>query len=266
MPPRTPHLANVFLRFAAPLRSIRRFPALGNWLSRVAQNVVPRDQLVWAKIHKGPAAGLWLQVNPRTGSELLQGAGEPEVQNALELYLQPGTIFYDLGANIGFFSLLAARLVGPGGRVFSFEADLEVAARLRENAAQNAMSWITVQQCAVWSESRRVLFLRADPRKSPDRGLGHIVDSRAADAIEIEAVSLDSFCLQNPAPDFIKCDVEGAELEVIRGARQLLAEKRPRLLCEIHSDANRVAFISELSALRYACEPCGDRHILAWPQ
>ena len=126
--------------------------------------------------------------------------------------------FYDIGANIGLFSLLAARLVGKEGRVVAFEADPEIAARLREHVARNEFGWITVEEKAVWSEPRTVFFARTDPATSPDRGLGHVVSASAGDTIQVSAESLDDYTWTQPAPDFLKCDVEGAEVEVFRGA------------------------------------------------
>ena len=125
------HLAHAFMRYASPLKSLRRLPFLGNCLSWIGEKVVPRDTRTWAQVETGPAAGIWLRLNPRTGLDTVRGTGEPEVQDALRRHLRPGMTFYDLGANIGFFSLLAARLVGEQGRVFAFEADPEIAARLR---------------------------------------------------------------------------------------------------------------------------------------
>jgi FkbM family methyltransferase len=151
--------------------------------------------------------------------------------------------------------------------VIAFEADPEIASRLREHVERNGFSWATVEEKAVWSASRRILFARTDPKASPDRGLGHVVNSASADTIEIDAVSLDDFVRNfGVAPDFIKCDVEGAEVEVFRGARRLLAEKRPGILCEIHSEQNRRALLDEFVRLGYACKNCGDRHLLALPQ
>jgi len=118
--------------------------------------------------------------------QVFEGGGEPEVQAALVKLLRPGMTFYDVGANIGFFSLLAARLVGKTGRVVAFEADPDVAARLREHAARNEFSWLGVEQKAVWSEARSVFFERTDPAKSPDRGLGHVVKGEAGNAIRVE--------------------------------------------------------------------------------
>ncbi len=260
-------LAQAFLRYAAPLGRLRRIPIVGRCLSWAAEVVVPRRSLTWAQVQHGPAAGIWLRLNPRTGQDALQGAAEPEVQDALELHLRPNMTFYDIGANIGFFSLLAARLVGKHGRVIAFEADPEVASRLREHVECNGSPWAAVEEKAVWSESRRILFARTDPKASPDRGLGHVVNSASADTIEIDAVSLDDFVrTSRAAPDFIKCDVEGAEVEVFRGAQRLLTEKRPGILCEIHSEENRHALLDGFARLGYACKNCGDRHLLALPR
>ncbi|MGB8456535.1 MAG: FkbM family methyltransferase, partial [Candidatus Acidiferrum sp.] len=192
--------------------------------------------------------------------------GEREVQDALQRHLRPGMTFYDVGANIGFFSLLAARIVGKKGRVVAFEADPEIAARLREHAARNAFGWITAEEKAVWSEPRTVFFERIDPAASPDRGLGHVVSASAGDTIQVSAVSLDSYSETQPAPDFIKCDVEGAEVEVFRGAQRLLKEKRPGIICEMHSEDNHRILSQEFARLGYTCKPCGTNHILALSQ
>lgn len=256
-------LAHAFLRYAAPLKSLRRLPVLGDCLSWLGERIVPRNTRTWAQVENGPAAGVWLCLNPRTGLDTLRGAGEPEVQDALRRHLRPGMTFYDLGANIGFFSLLAARLVGEQGRVIAFEADPEIAARLREHVDRNKFRSVTVVEKAVWSEASKVFFERVDPATSPDRGLGHVADAASANTMEIEAVTLDDFARTSPAPDFIKCDVEGAEVEVFRGAQRLMAEKRPGILCEIHSEENRRTLLDEFPRLGYTCKNCGDRHLLA---
>jgi len=259
-------LAQLFLRYASPLAGLRRLPIVGPCLSWAGARIVPRDSLVWTQVRRGPAAGIWLKLNPRTGGDTLEGAGEIEVQHALQKHVVPGMMFYDVGANIGFFSMLAARLVGPDGGVTAFEADPEIVARLHEHAARNQFSWVRVEGKAVWSEPRTVLFARADPGVSPDRGLGHIVDAAGKDTIEIDAVSLDDYTRTSPMPDFIKCDVEGAEVEVFRGAQRVLAEKRPVILCEMHGEEYRRILLDEFSRVGYVCKNCGDRHILALPQ
>jgi len=260
-------LANLFLRYAAPFAGLRKVPVLGDLLSWTSRRLVPTDSLVWAEIADGPAKGLWMQVNPRTGQSVLSGLGEPLVQQALAKYLLPAMTFYDLGANIGFFSLLGARLVGTTGLVYSFEADPEIAARLRGNLAFNHFQQATVEQKAVWSESSTVSFERVDVNTSPDRGLGHVSNggSTTAQTITVEAVSLDEYATKHTAPDFVKCDVEGAEVAVFQGAAKLLEKRRPILLVETHSDKNHRALTRTLSDFAYDCSYIDGNHILALP-
>ena len=259
-------IARILLRYALPLAGLRRVPVLGPWLRWAGARMVPRDSLVWAQVRRGPAAGIWLRLNPRTGGDVLEGTGESEVQSALQEYVAPGMTVYDVGANIGFFTMLAARLVGPTGHVAAFEADPEIVARLREHAECNQFSWVSVNGNAVWSEPQTVLFARADPGISPDRGLGHVVESAEKNTIRVDAVSLDDYARTSAAPDFIKCDVEGAEVEVFRGAQRVLVEKRPLILCEMHGEENRRTLSDEFSGLGYVCRDCGERHVLALPR
>jgi len=257
----------VLLRYAQPLAKVGRAPIVGPIARWIGNRIVPRNTLTWIQVTQGPAAGIWMRVNPRTGQQVLAGTGELSVQQTIVKHLRPGMTFYDLGANIGFFSLLAARIVGNAGRVVSFEADPEIAARLRENAEHNHFMHVTVEQLAVWSKSGTVTFARIDAGKSTDRGQGHVTSEHSVgELISVEAVALDEYCRTVPAPDFVKCDVEGAEIEVLRGARELLTEKRPVFLCELHSEENRQSFLEEFAALGYRCEDCDAAHVLAVPQ
>jgi FkbM family methyltransferase len=260
-------LANLLLRFAPSLGVLRRVPVLGEFLSWTSSKLVPRDSLIWVQIQHGPSAGLWIHLNPRTGQDVLQGIGEPQVQKALLDHLRPGMTFYDVGANIGFFSLMAARIVGPQGRVVSFEADPEIATRLRENLARNQFTNAHVEQKAVWSEPATVSFERVDPNTSPDRGLGHVSPKGSAPgSITVEAVSLDQYTAAHPPPDFLKCDVEGAEVAVFQGAAKLLSGKRPIFLVEMHSPENHRALLDQFAGHGYRCQNLDDTHVLALPQ
>ena len=260
-------LGRTFLRFATPFANLRKLPVIGPCLRWASAKLVPRDSLTWIQVHNGPAKGIWLHLNPRTGRAYFEGQVEPEVQAALQKYLRPGMTFYDVGANIGFFSLLAARLVGPQGHVVAFEADPEIAARLREQVTRNSNTPIAVEEKAVWSSSDPVFFARADANISPDRGLGHVVtkgvDEIAPGIIWVGAVSLDDYVAASAEPDFIKCDVEGAEVEVFRGAQKLLSNKKPAILCEMHGEENHRILTEEFTRLGYRCESCGTNHVLA---
>ena len=174
-PPGRQDWRGLFCDLRSPLAGLRRVPVLGLRLSWVGGKLVPRESLTWVQVRHGIGQGLWLRLYPRTGQITFEGGSELEVQQALQEHLRPGMTFYDVGANIGFFTLVAARVVGNGGRVVAFEADPEIAERLRDHVAGNKFDWVVVKEKAVWSSSGPLQFARADRLRSPDRGLGHVV-------------------------------------------------------------------------------------------
>jgi FkbM family methyltransferase len=264
MPRARQWISGMLLRSPASLRSIRSLPLVGGWVHRVSHAVLPADQQQWAQIQSGPAKGLWLELNPRTGDAYFRGHAEEAVQKLLAERLRPGMVFYDLGANIGLFSLLAARAVGPEGRVFSFEPDPAVVARLRRNVAKNGFANIAVVEAGVWSASGELNFIPAEAR-SPDRGTGRFVTGARDGTSLLKCVSLDDFIADHSIPDGIKCDVEGAEIEVVRGAEKLMRSRRPWILAEMHSDANARSWSDSLAGLGYTLEAVDAIHILAVP-
>ena len=193
-------IGSLLLGLPAPLRSLRNVPILGNLVHRLSHRILPSDEKVWARVERGPGQGLWLELNPRTGQQYLHGDVEPAIQEVLAEKLKPGMVFYDLGANIGFFSLLAARLVGATGKVFSFEPDPEIAGRLRRNIARNGFTNATVVQAGIWSASGNVNFVAAD-LSSPDRGVGKFVAGEGATAgTPTPCIALDDFVQGRAGP------------------------------------------------------------------
>jgi FkbM family methyltransferase len=262
-------LAGFLLRSPAWLRSLRRAPILGRFVHGASRRILPADEKVWAQIEAGPASGIWLELNPRTGHDYLRGQTELSSQQAVAQALRPGMVFYDLGANLGLFSLLAARLVGEAGRVFSFEPDPQVAARLRSHIARNGFRNVVVVEAGVWSLSGEIEFSPAD-EGSPDRGTGRLMagGSGAANATGrcmVRCVALDDFVNDAPPPDAIKCDVEGAEVEVLQGAEVLLRARHPWLLCETHSESTAHAARDLLTQIGYALQSLDANHVLALP-
>lgn len=244
----------MFLRLPAPPRSLRRLPILGALIHRLSYWILPSNEKVCAQVREGPLKGIWFELNPRTGSNFFQGDAEYTGQQLLAHRLRPGMVLYDLGANIGLYSLLAARIVGAAGCVYSFEPDAEVAARLRRNIARNGFTNVTVIEAGVWSTSGDFNFVAADS-SSPDRGTGTFVpEYGASSGTKIRCVALDDFIASAPLPHVIKCDVEHAEVEVLRGARKLIETCRPWILCEMHSEENSHAACEFLSGLGYAFE------------
>jgi FkbM family methyltransferase len=254
---------NLLLHSSAPLRSLRHVPVMGEWIHRLSHRLLPPGETIWAQVEAGPAQGLWLELNPRTGQSYLRGDAEARVQKIVEERLHPGMVFYDLGANIGLFSLLAARRVYPSGRVFSFEPDPGAAARLRRNVAKNCFPHVEVVEAGVWSESGSINFVPAGA-SSPDHGTGRLVATTDSCGVPVHCVALDDFTRGKP-PDGIKCDVEGAEVEVFRGASKMIETHRPWILCEMHSHDNERASCELLARLAYRFERVDSNHILALP-
>jgi FkbM family methyltransferase len=259
-------IGRIFQRHYQSLRGMGKLPVLGPLLTWAASRAVPRDSRVWMQVKSGPAEGIWLRLNPRTAAGTIGGIGERRGLEIVRDHLRPGMTFYDIGANIGIFAMMAARIVGPDGQVVAFEADPEIADRLREHARRNLFGWVNVEQKAAWCESGTVMFERVDASISPDRGVGHVVDSINDRVVALEAIALDDCVPRYRPPDFIKCDVEGAEGEVFQGARRLLENHRPGVLCEIHNENSRRLVMGEFSRFDYVCENCDENHILALPK
>ncbi len=264
------YIAHFLLHHAEMVQPLRRLPVLGGAFRWLGERLLPRGTRVWTRVRRGPGAGLWLRVDPRFEKEYVTEAYEPALQHVLEWHLSPGGVFYDVGAHIGFFSLLGARLVGNTGKVFSFEAAPENASRLAQNAQRNALNQITVVPAAAWKECGRLRFQRACIRSSQNTGRVASTEAPATELIEVDAVTLDNFAQKNPAPQVIKIDVEGSEAEVLHGAVRILTAARPVLICEIHSPSSATEVQGWLAAQRYQAEWVEQpdeypRHLLAIP-
>jgi FkbM family methyltransferase len=255
-------MGELLLHSPLPLQSLRGVPVLGKLMHGLSHRLLPAEEKVWAQIETGPAKGIWLEVNPRTGRNYIRGEAEIRIQETLAERVKSGMVFYDLGANIGLFTLLAARLVGSRGKVFSFEPDAQTAARLRRNIEHNGFENVSVVEAGIWSSSGTMNFAAADP-SSPDRGLGRFVVGEGGAGTPMRCVSLDDFIESAAPPDVIKCDVEGAEVEVFGGAEKFLRMSRPLIVCEIHSDANERTLRKILSEYAYNIDELDTNHILA---
>jgi FkbM family methyltransferase len=172
--------------------------------------------------------------------------------------LKDDGVFWDVGANVGYFTLVAATALKGRGQIVAFEPGNNACARLMENIALNAYGNIKTFQLAVSDrEGEAVLHVLGDIADSsaslypagPAQGIAEVC----------RTVSLDHFRREEnlSAPNLIKLDVEGAELAVLRGARELLAATPPLLLVEMEeknlraAGASREAIRQFLSAYGY---------------
>jgi len=251
-----------------------RLPGIGGGLRKVAESIVPPEERIWIQVPSGIGKGLWLKVLPKWEPGYLAGCAEEGMNEALTRHLKPGDCFYDVGAHIGFYSLIAARLVGPAGHISAFEPDPKNAETLRENASRNGFSAVCVV-CAAVSDGDEVVQFRRSGQDGPSRMSGMMVRENlpgtpGSEIFSCSAVSLDSICASHRTPNLVKIDVEGAELRVLDGARSLLGQNKPVLIIEIHDQKDLSAVRSLLSGFGYALEPLklkagetGGRHFVA---
>lgn len=151
--------------------------------------------------------------------------------------LKPGMTVIDIGANLGLYSLVAAKAVGPEGKVFGFEPVPAIMKRFRENIALNQLPNITAVACAVGERIGSASFY-LNEIKSENSGLGSLVRPIGDRMITVETITLDEFKIQNNIQkiSMVKIDVEGAEHLVLDGMKGILHDDRPTLLVE-HNDA-----------------------------
>jgi FkbM family methyltransferase len=190
-------------------------------------------------IASGLGKGLNLLVLPETPKSYWLGTHEPDMQKLLRESIKRGMTVYDCGANIGYFSVIFARLVGPTGHVFAFEPSPDSLGCLRAAVTLNNYQHLTVIPQAVWHKREVLRFARGAHNQSlvSDHVEGVLGESAAeGNCVEISATSLDEFVYaeRHPPPDFIKIDVEGSEGKAVTGALRLISEHRPTLLLEIH--------------------------------
>lgn len=176
----------------------------------------------------GPLRGCWWQ--PTSGGKitrLLLGTYEREQSHAFERLIRPGEQMLDIGAAVGYYSLLAAQLVGSQGRVIAFEPDATNLEYLRRHVAQNRLAQITVLGLALDDVAGAARF-----GGGTGTGTGRLCQDGGQTVV---VRRLDDIAAEYQlSPQHIKIDVEGAELGVLRGGEQLIRACRPTLYLSTH--------------------------------
>lgn len=207
-------------------------------------------------IARGPGQGLRINVDGAiTGYAL--GTVEPATQEVLHVLCQRNWVCYDVGASVGFFSLILGRLVGPTGKVVSFEPSPPALERLRHNVALNPDLPIAVLPLALSNQDGAAPF---DARA--ELALGRLVSpsqppgSATARQVAVQVRRLDTLVAERDLapPDLIKIDVEGAEVDVFDGMERLLHAKRPLIVCSMHQN---------LAAMEHRLARAGYRYVLS---
>ncbi len=158
---------------------------------------------------------------------------EPHVTRHILAAVRPGMTVVDVGANVGWFTLLAAARVGDGGRVHAFEPNPANVQLLLRSVERNAFGNVTVHRCAV-SDREGTLGYSADDSN------GHVtMDPGANGLLAVRAVRLDDELHDLPRLDVVKMDIEGSEAKALAGMRELMRRHRPTLFVEFSPGALR---------------------------
>jgi len=168
------------------------------------------------------------------------GSYEPEVREIFRAVLQSGGVALDVGANVGWHTLLMARLVGVNGRVLAAEANPSVRARLEANLKLNRLDCVQILPYAI-ADSERTLEFWGPGADNSRSGDGHVIAATAQNVHEsfrVQARPLDAIVaeLQVERLDLLKIDVEGYEWPVLKGAQETIARHRPHVIFEYNEE------------------------------
>ena len=218
------------------------------WIVRRTRpfQIVIRALLRWlpestvVRILSGPLQGSRWLLHSGVGGYWL-GTYEPTQQNALTAMTKPGMVCYDCGANVGYYTLLLSRLVGPRGKVIAFEPLPRNVALLKRHVAMNGCSNVSIEETALSNVDGTVRIHAAGPMSKID----------PTGEIEVICRKIDSLDLT--PPDLMKIDIEGAELDMLAGAESVIRAHHPSIVLSLHLTPTRArACAQSLEALGYS--------------
>jgi FkbM family methyltransferase len=215
---------------------------------------VPKSAVV--PIIQGPARGIrWLVGSGMPNFWL--GTYEREKYEAFSRELRPGMVVYDVGANVGIYTVLACRSVGGSGGVFSFEPATMNLFYLSSNIRLNKFCNCEVVPKAVGNSDGSVQFELAGSC------LGKISEDGL---LRVPSTTLDSFCRTGkPMPQLLKIDVEGGEYDVLSGGARVLLNAKPTIFLATHGEKVHADCCRLLEELGYTLQYLAPDELIARP-
>ena len=238
--------------FGQARETVKRIPVLGPMLYKLYLTTF-HDEGKHQTITGGRNKGLvWINYMRTKHPAYLDGTWEVETQDAIANALKPGDTFFDVGANAGFMSILAARLVGDKGKVVSFEPHPETWKQMDSLMKANNFSQSLTVQKAVSDSDGTISF--ADDLDSVMLSIeGQSVHGKPSRTITVPCTTLDTLCQDETygIPDVIKIDIEGAEIFALRGAMEILKKHAPILIVELHGAEIHQDYLKLMAELGY---------------
>jgi FkbM family methyltransferase len=198
--------------------------SLAGKIVRLPFRALPQDLVM--PVLQGPLRGMkWIVGAHLHGCWL--GSYECTMQRRMARELKPGSVFYDVGANVGLYTLLAATRVAPG-RVYAMEPLPANVGYLRKHLALNGMRNVDVLELAISDQAGTAHF-----EAEETRAMGRI---GTRGSVVVQTSTLDGLLQEGriAPPDFIKMDIEGAEYLALQGARACFARYQPKLFLATH--------------------------------
>jgi FkbM family methyltransferase len=213
------------------------------------------------RCHLGPYKGINFEITPAlldSRMAVFYTCYEPVVTDIFKREISPGMVVYDIGAHIGIHSLYICKLLQGEGKLYAFEPWPQNYVSLYHNLQKNPeISAVAKAVPAAVGDQPGVISMDA----GTSDGRHHVSESGNGNEIACE-VTLDTFYgAGNPAPSFIKVDVEGKELQTLRGAEQIIRTHHPKWILEHHGMIKELT--NHLEARNYKTRLIGGRHIYA---
>jgi FkbM family methyltransferase len=238
---------------ATPLRNIARF-FFGVLLPKNRAYPIIRGPLRGTRFILGAAAG------EGGGATVYFNMMEPQQTQLFSSVVKTSDTFYDIGANVGYYSLLGSRLVGDSGKVISIEPVIRNLYYLYRHIELNGVTNALLLAMACSDKTSIASF--ALGRNCALGRLSDVRNTQPSGAHGLAVVPTTTVDLiaehTHLMPDVMKIDVEGAELQVLYGAQYVLSQVKPKIFLSIHSSELRTACLQHLSLLNYRIQPLND--------
>jgi len=222
---------------------------LGKTLRNILK-IIPKNSVL--PILQGSAKGMkWIVGSGVYGYWL--GSYEMEKQKVFSKSISEGDVVFDIGAHVGFYTLIASKLVGETGKVYSFEPFPKNISYLKKHIRLNKLDNVKIVDRAVSNKTGEVFF---------EAGQNSSTGKISKNGQKIQSIKLDDFIKENiPVPDIIKMDIEGGETETLKGAEITLRKYRPVILLATHGKEIHKECLKLLERLNYQLESIGEKNI-----
>jgi len=213
---------------------IGRIKPLANLYQRIAMKIIPKEKIIDVQGFKMKVVTEG-HINDIATELLFKGIHEPMSTYIFKRYIKEGDCIVDIGANVGYFSLLSARLVGATGRVYSFEPDVDNMKALVGNVVLNHFKDVGYYQVALSDYVGHSKFYLS---KTESARHSLIQTHEHSSEVIVEVNKLDEIIPKSFPVHFIKTDTEGNEMAVLKGAKETIKRnKGVKVLLEVYPEA-----------------------------